>query len=362
MKANLTNLSRRSFLAGGASSLLLAACAPALKQTALGSPVNVPLPGNKRLKVIFHFGKHATVEDAKEITPILEEFKPHVVCPEGAFATEEKARKWEDDWLNNRFAPADEYGGALAKSLILSRVKRIFLLERFNQAKSDTTRASWGVFINKSSDSDDAFYAGLPEKVLEHYDKAVDAMVKSSVSRELEMKRVLSNFYGQLVQRYPELSKEPEVRVVVNCGGAHTPVFKAARKMGFGEVQRKMKAPYYFSAFLVPMRMATFGKQRKRDKDTLAREVLNFHYGNLVSDKTKSSDANTNAFVNLATKKLGFDTLQRVSKAVSSHSNPRSNEAIELALKAEGVPVPQSKAEVHAFLEKKLGPRRFTRD
>ncbi len=345
------NISRRGLLKGASASALLVACAPRIALQPRG-PVEAVLPGNKKIKIIFHFGAHGTAKHAEEVRPIVEKFKPHVFCPEAAFSTEEERRRGEDSYASGKLRTKREYDTALIKVLRDNKIPRLFYLERFEKQESEKTRELVNFAYSEYDLADSLFATGRPYDALNVFDSAIGSFSFVQKARESEVKRVLSKLHENLVKRYPELSREREIRVVVKYGSAHTPLYRAAKKLGFGELQRKMAMPTYFDLDLAALRAETFGLERKNDLDSLARQFISHAYTDILQDMGVNL-SNAAAFANQVAKKVNFQMFSRISKAVSLYRPRFLPGRLLNALNKEGLPVPQTKEEVHAFLKRR---------
>ncbi|MEW5955455.1 MAG: hypothetical protein AB1626_02865 [Candidatus Micrarchaeota archaeon] len=357
--------SRREFFkkAGAATALAgIAACARKLAE-----PIEIPV-GNKKLKIVFQFGKHETAVDARQLEPVLRDFKPHVVSVEW-WGVDKDAESFEKRIYSPLFNPDEEFAvsdfSREQHRLLKQYRPRIFVLERMVKEAIDN-------YVNWTAEGTIHAYAAIgamsmgdAQGVIDEYRQYLMAETKSNALREAQIKSALSDLHDSLTLRYPELAREKEIRIAVQYGSAHTPIYEHARRVGFGSVGRKMLTPAYYPATSAFVRRATFGKPQ----DYSDAEVARTFTADMLLQYAKqlgTNDNNSAAFGNLFAKKIGFDKFHRIFASVAAEPwqekgffDPRIWQA---AFAKHGVKLPASKEEVHAFLEKRIGRRRLAPD
>ncbi len=308
-------LSRRTFLKGtGASSLLsiLAACG-ALPRTTSRSPVELPLSGNRRIKLLFHFSSHGSEKDAQTIEPLLASFKPHIVCIENAGSTNSKADALEATFaLEKPFFFNRNYGG-LHRVFRKYGIRRVHVLERFNEKEADELEQLFyktGPFRNP--DPIGLFLFRQPQAAIDNFRQFLQLMKSGDIKREERVKQALSTLHKDLVAKFPELSSELEVRVVIRYGSAHTPLYKYARQSDFGAVDRRMAKPFYFSPLTTYLRRAAFGLSASEDDEVIAKTLL----GEIIFEHAYNlgvNPSNSAAYANLISKQISLEKFHRIS-------------------------------------------------
>ena len=384
-------ISRREFFKKAGAATALAAVLASARD--LSKPVEVPV-GNKKLKIIFNFGPHAKAADAMPLEPIMREFRPHVVCIELEATGENRAKRLEEKYYS--LPPEALSLGSFtdfvkAEREVLKKYRpTVFVLERFlSDELSDKVMALTRRQIDSSVAVDAALAAGDAGAAIRAHRELMQAEGEHVALRERGIKAILSNLHGSLVKRYPELAKEKEIRVVVRYGGAHTTLYQHARAVGFGGVERKVMTPLYFDPSTVAVRHALFGLPRKHSEVDVAR---NLAAGLLAvyAENLGANSSNSAAFGNLFAKKVNLDQVHRIvssgglrprlrtenpdpfrvlsEKAVREDAQlirqdaERYVEDLPVRFQREGIKLPESKQDIHAFLEKRVGPKRLALD
>ncbi|MFH1247502.1 MAG: twin-arginine translocation signal domain-containing protein [Candidatus Micrarchaeota archaeon] len=378
----MVDLSRRTFLKGvGVSALgLLAACAGLPSSTVRSTakpvamskkvsslaqppaPVEVLLPGNKRIKIAFQFSSHRDEKDGQMIGPLLDKHKPHVVCIENAFGDEKAARSLEADY-ELESAPMRPFYRGLFNTMRKKQVPHAYVLERESYPQDLASGFERFGLSRSNSIAHREFFLGGWENTLYLYREHLDKLeAKDNVNREEVAKKVIRNLYTSLVKRFPELEKEKEIRVAVKYGSAHTPLYAAARKAGFAEVTREIQKPLYFFPSEAHIRRATFNRPNSKGNgdEVIARTFMGDQLGFYAILDLDVNRSNAAAFGSLVSRKLTLRQFRRVSSRLAKlKSIPKESESYAVladALRKEGVTLPQSKEEVHAFLERKRIP------
>ncbi|MBI4406489.1 hypothetical protein HY571_01095 [Candidatus Micrarchaeota archaeon] len=355
-------LTRRQFL-GVSGSALLAACAPAIRR-APTKPVELPLPGNKRIKLLFSFGSHYTKKSAAEIKPLLSEFRPHVYVLETT-GSEQEAIETEEEYRKGHF-PIDDpeiglpllaFKQAEDKALMEAKVPRIFILERLTSQEQKEADEAADDFMTHEAKAFISFYSGNPMAAVSSYKRHLAAFNKLNLVREFRMRKVLSNFYNELVSRYPELARESEIRVVARYGSAHTSLYHfAKRRSGFSKVHRQFRSPHYFPLHEAELRRATLGLPPTTDHHELGKCFLVHVLYDHLRQKIEVGDSNIAAFSNTVLKRARFEDLEKVSRHIATYADPSNDEAIKGGFQQIGIKLPEIKEEIHAFLRRKRIP------
>ncbi len=355
------DISRRKFL-GISSASLLAACAPfALERR----KIEYKLPNNKRIKLVFQFGAHGSEKDAEEMRALLNKFKPHVVGIEHTGLHEQLAIEKEEEYKKTHrspYAPFEESSFGKQRFTVLSEtnVPRIFFMERFTLEQGATVL---GKIFDAGSFHDKAiqlFGRGRAAEAVEALRQGLELDIKSNKMREKHINNTLSNLHATLTKRFPELEREPEIRVVIRYGALHTPLFRQALKSGYGAAKREMKTPTYYLLGDALVRRATFGLPQKTDKNSLAQAFI----AGLIAFKTRGltrSLNNSAAFANLAARRFNYDDFVRISQRVAKQKEPLFI-AFEEAMKEEGVHIPRTKEELRTVLARKIGEKRVAEE
>ncbi len=351
--------SRRNFIRGSAAALF-AACAPRLAKRPT-KPVEFSIPGHKKLKVMFVFGPHGTAKDVEPLGQALRDFKPHVVCPESAFESGgESANKKENEfYVHSASTEGDEFETALRKELAKQK-PRIFLLERFQSRVANTAR--WDEHMREAlyvKVLNHFFVGRAPAQTLDGYRSYLKSLAGAQVEREKRIELFLSDFHRALTKRFPELASEKEIRVVINYGTSHTPIFKFSRSLGFGRVERRMHTkPVYYFPSNVYVRRVTFGlnaeNQLFSDED-VARYFLGSLLAHHASEVGSNLD-NASAFGNLLSRKLSLQHYNNISSffaGTRAHTEEERKNALVAAFAREGISLPSSKEGVHDFLKRR---------
>ncbi|NYZ75613.1 hypothetical protein H0O03_05115 [Candidatus Micrarchaeota archaeon] len=351
-------ISRRGFFKRVGAVTALAGIAAFARD--FSEPVEIPV-GNKKLKVIFNFGWHRKAADAMPLEPILRNFRPHVVCIEEMGFERKQAEQAEENFYSLQPKSGAFSAFSKAQHELLGKYRpKIYFLERFEPRETDEIFDLAGKQVN----SQEAAYAALDEGntdlALRQYREYLQASVKEVVRRESAIKSVLSRLHSSLVKRYPELAKEKEIRVVVRYGGAHTSLYKQARKIGFGGVERKMPTPAYYLPSEAFVRRSAFGLPQDFSDAEVARtitaEALSTYAKRLGTNLENSA-----AFGNLLGKKTNLGQFRRIFSEGIGKESDRSA-VMRTRFQQEGIKLPASTQEVHAFLEKRVGPKRLALD
>ncbi len=310
--------------------------------------------GNKRIKLVFRFAGHEVARDAEGIKPLLRDFDPHVVCLESLSTTRESARAIEEEHAAGKLRLESEHATTLHKLIREHSRARVFLLERYSYRDSQRVER----WHKESSDSANAagelFLAGHSREALNAYTKAICTVVKSDAFREKHVNKTISNLHKVLTCRFPELKKEKEIRVAVNFGSAHTPLYKHAVKRGFASVGRVMSS-YYFAAPHALARNATFGLRRKFNREEIAKALLASLF-TIYASNLGTSEGNANAFGNILARRFSLEEFHRISSGALDASTYFGNDdqrVFQEALASEGIALPNSREEVHDFLKKR---------
>ncbi|MDP3741738.1 MAG: hypothetical protein Q8R15_00310 [Candidatus Micrarchaeota archaeon] len=305
--------------------------------------------GNRKIRLVFNFGGHNSAADARAVAPVLKRFKPHVVCIEAAEGSDRVARALEVKYLRGEPMGDDSFNLALIKTLRKQGVQRIHLLERF----SDRAAEKYGKRMEEAKEVQasayDAFGNGNPDKAIMLHIRAIKLYSEAINDRETAIKLGLGNLHQVLSRKYPELASEGEIRVVVNYGAGHTPIYRSAKQMGFKEVTRAISLPHYYPLSGAQMRISSFGIQGKLTADDVARGMLASVIAK-AADRAGASISHANAFGNLAVKNVTLKQFRRMSSEVASTGN------FGRMLKKEGIPIPRSARQVRKFLQSKRIP------
>lgn len=337
-------------------SSLLAACAPRLIREP-AKPIELPLGDNRKIKVLFHFGSHGSADHARAVAPVLRDFKPHVVCLEDAFQSEEGARKIEGAFYQlPRERLSDFHAGI--RDLLEKDKPRVFILERFALKESRMGRVIRSDVESFRTKAVAAFLGGDSQQALYYYRGYWDIITHLNKKREKQIKDNLSKLHGLLTNRFPELAREREIRVVVNYGSVHTSIFKHALGVGFSEARRRMLKPAYFTPSHSYFRRGLFGLPVNSSDEEIARVFL----GDLIVDHFAGSGANpsnVSAFANILSRKFTLDQFRMVSQhlaQVKPKARGEVEKATHNAFALAGINLPTNKEEIHAFLEKRRIP------
>ena len=359
----------------------------------LSGPVELPV-GNKKLKVFFNLGPHATAANARKLEPIVRDFKPHVVCIELETTGENRAKQLEERYYSlppEKLSLGSFTDFVKAEQDVLRKYHpKVFVLERFlSEELFDKFIELTKRQIDSSVAVDTALAAGDAGAAIRAHRELIQAEGETAELRERGIKAILSDLHGSLVRRYPELANEKEIRVVVRYGGAHTTLYQHARTVGFSGVERKVMTPLYFDSSTVVVRHALFGLSRKHSDADVAK---NLAAGLLAvyAENLGANSGNSAAFGNLFAKKVNLDQFHQIlssgglrpqlrtaepdpwnvlsQEAVRQEAQSISQDAerytrdLPALFQREGIKLPASKQEVHAFLEKKIGRRRLAPD
>ncbi len=203
--------------------------------------------------------------------------------------------------------------------------------------------------------------------------------IVANVSREKVAKATIRNLYDSLIVRFPELEKEKEIRVAVKYGAVHTSLYRQAKRAGFTSVEREIQTPLYYFPSEAYIRRGTFKRNKwKLNKVTGSSEKTNAIW---PSVKNKDEDiartfmgdqlalhahlnlgvnrSNSGAFGNLASRGISLTKFRRISSRLAKTKPTTSEEQgtfLVDALRKEGIKVPQTKEEIHSFLEKRRIP------
>ncbi len=326
---------------------------------------------NKRIRVIFQFGRHKTQQDALKIEPLLEKFKPHVFCMENAGSTEANARAGEEFFLKGQLRGGDPFTAGI-QQILRKHVDRVFTIEKLPEKDADWIRHNSIVREKKRKAAIREFLAGQSESAVEQYRQFIELGVREDKTREEIIKSTLSNFHDLLLRRFPELEKENEIRVVVYYGATHTPIYRHAKSSGFAEVKREMEKPYYFALRSAIIRGATFSRlardratgartriwpPRRDSNEDIARALLGEVLGKHASAQGVSY-LNGSVFGNLFAKKVSLEQFHRISTNVGKFSGNYGaiGPPLQTALEVEKMSLPMSKEEVHRFLRNQKIP------
>ncbi len=347
----MAKITRREFLkAGGVAGAL------GLGGWLLGRGIRsrVVTSANKRLKVLFHFGAHSTPEQAEEAVLTVMNFKPHVVCPEHAFATEQEARETEKMYYHPNIRFYSPHADALRDALVQLGKPKIFVLERFTPEqgrhlldldnRSDANRGAARLM----------FLLGNPAKAIEMFRQHLQDWTELHMERENAIKRILSDFHRRLVERYPDLAREKEIRVVVSYGSAHTPLYMHGKNSGFGQVTRYVPAPTYFISSDAHVRRATFGKKPKYGDEEVAQALLS-EVLTIRAMQQGAGNSNAAAFGNIAARRFSLADIANLSREMGRDFVGRRT-VFERHLQQRGIPFPASAEQVRDFLRKKRIP------
>lgn len=310
-------------------------------------PVTIRFPGSGNVRLLFHFSPHATAQDANGLDPVMKEFKPHVLCIEEGLAYEEEAQRVEAFFsARNKYAKYDdEYEEALHQ-VIRKHKPRVFVLERFPLEESLELTKLHPSLVKAA----DAFFKGKPEQALSEAREALEKYAAQTRRREEHIAKKLTNIRELLVARFPELSKEKELRVVVKYGTAHTSLYAHATKQGM-TAGRAISTPYYFPTFQALVRKYIFEKEAKANNEELARALV----GDVISARLRKigvGGSNRAAFANLVVRNLSIEQFRNISDAIR-RSNKKLSTAIEDSLTEHGIPIPITKYGVHKFLRQR---------
>ncbi len=318
----------------------------------------VRLPGNKRINVLFHFSDDTSPDDAAKIEPLLQKFKPHVVCIETSGTSEQEALAIEDSFAQGNPKEYTEY--RMVFNELIKRYKpRIFALERLDKKEAASIEMDRMAVQGSALAAEGAFYDGNPDKAIANFYHTLIIDRQVNATREARAKEAISDLHRHLASRFPELNHEKELRVLVQYTKMHTPIYKHAKTVGFGNVRRVMETPTYFDLPHKLMREYTFGK-RDVNQELTQEEVAQNLLGALLTNHALSLDANNSnsaAFGNLLSHKITVDQFNRICKKFSE-VNQRHGAAkgMQAALGKEGIHLPMTKEEVHAWLKKRKVP------
>lgn len=320
-------------------------------------PIEVKLPGNKKIEVVFRLAPHHRNIPDKEFGTVVKKVKPHVVCLEAALETHKKAVEFEEHY---RKGPINEEGQNAHTRHILevlrrNKVERVFSLERLvDEKKADELLR--GFFDSNRSEylADGFFLRGDPYTAINFFTESVKYMIEVQPFREAEVKRVMSRLYEHLIKRYPELAKEKSIRVVIKYGGLHTHLYEAAKKQGFGSVKRSQEKPTYFDWNSALQRAACFGLPVKTDRNTMARTMLASLIIEAIREKTGIDVYTANAFSNSLTRRIDFKEFSRICELVAERFYSGDSQLpFWEGMKKAGYYLPETKAEVEDYLRKK---------
>ena len=318
------------------------------------------MQNNRDVKVFFHFTDHATEKDADQVGESIEKFKPHVLCMETAGTSEQIATEVETEFAkpNPLFFDRDPYYEKLHKIARVAKA-RVFVPERFSEniaAEINRQRQKDGQL---QAEALNEFTTGNSEVALAKYHEHLEENSRNAVTREEEIKQIISNLHQHLVGKFPELEHEPEIRVLFTYGAGHTPLVMHARKSGFKTVEKKSPAPYSFSQSTTYARQQTFNKPKKYSEVEIARGLL----GNVIAihaNRTSTGFSNANQYAHTMVKRATLAQFRAISKQLKeevTRENPRTTEhatqIMQTVFERNGLKIPQTATEITNAMQKR---------
>ncbi len=302
---------------------------------------------NKKIRVVFQFGEHRTEQSADALEPLMANFKPHVLALENANKTEAEAREIE------KRHSAGIFGNPFAKRAgeIMARHNAVpLMLERIDPKTSADIAKAFNLFNIATRIANTAFSYGNAERTIKYQKSALAQMAIMNTLRERAIHETLRKLYKISTQRYPHLKKEPEIRVVVGYGIAHTGIFINAHKLGFGEIKRDIKTPTYFDRSTALTRQAIFGKPVNLSDHEIAKDYLaGIITGYLLHNKIIGFE-NAGVIANHLVKRIDLASFKRICTLKKANIKP-----IE-ALEWEEITVPKTREDAIEFLKKRHIP------
>ncbi len=323
-----------------------------------------PIGGNHLLDVVFQFRPHRHARDAESLDKLVKKFRPHVLCIEAAHASEAHAREIEEVHSQDSPLQLKHYTDFQKAEHGIARKHKlpVAVLERFPKYKSRELVELSLLSDEKQLESRNAFFEGNEEEALQLVREVVDIENRYNLTREKEVNRHVSRLYEFLVKRFPEFKRKDKIKVLVRYGPAHTQLYSHAKKSDFALLKRDVEVPIYFPPLVVEARRELFGLPRRKDDAELARLIL----ATEITEHAYLAGVNAMnsvAFGNLLAKRFTLEQFRRICKRFSVvNQRHGAAKAMQEALKQEGIKLPMTREEVHAWLEKRIGKKRMARD
>lgn len=316
-------------------------------------------PDNKRIKLVFHFGSHVTKEHGADIEPLLKKYRPQVVCTELAAKSETDAREFEDLYYLSKLRPLQghkQYMEALRDVLRRNGRPRVFSLERFSDRESKEINEKFNALLKKGKNR--LFISGKSSEAISDYRNTLESFAELTRRRNREIKRVMTNLHGEVVSRFPELSREKKLTILVRYGTAHAPIFNHALAGGFGEVIGKVPELASVMRYEDPSLAFAFNLEFNLPRDESDAEIARLLLTRgLASAAERCGVGYYNAilFSVESVKHITLGQFKQLSSLISQYiaSGKTEKQALRDAHATQNIIYPQSKEEVYEFLRQK---------
>ncbi len=360
--------SRRKFLLLGGAVAAGAGLAALLRRSGIkpsAEPASVPertaavfKPDNSRIRLVFQFENHGTREHGVSIEPLLKKYRPQVVCRELAAKSETNARHFEDIFYSRKID--DPYYGAFQDVLRRNGKPRVFSLERFSDRESKEINEKFKVLLQQPT-SFRLFMVGKSSEAISEFRQYLEGVAELQHRRNSEVNRVMSKLHAELVSRFPELSKEKKLTVLVRYGTAHAHILNHALGAGFGEVVGKMPEPALAVRKLHPHDVFSIRREWNLPRDESDGEIARLLLTNALTGIALHHGVEFEDAIWFSAESVKHITLgqfKQLSALTSQHiaSGKKEMQAIRAALATHNIIYPLSKEEVHEFLRQKRIP------
>ncbi len=304
---------------------------------------------NGSIKLGLDFGSHDGTTSAAGFGAAISKFKPHVVCYESGFTSEEDARAFDNAFSSSRQLPQGlpPFAYTFHSELKRHNITRTYALDRLTRDQSKLS-----ILLDEEKEREKAAVVamckGKPEEAIVHYRKMLSLSVKYQRARDASTKAILQTLRTRLIAHYPELKTEPEIRVLVRYGVMHHGSLKEfAQREGEFKSVVDYTAPYSLSLYEEVQSDAIRGKRISADDDAVAKHLVEF----ALWDHALSlgvSHSNSGTFAKTFARRFDFEQFKVLSKRMASLLPGASRPSHLVKVMPE---VPDTRERIYDFLQ-----------
>ncbi|MFH0713186.1 MAG: hypothetical protein V1722_01505 [Candidatus Micrarchaeota archaeon] len=305
--------------------------------------------GGDKHKFLFYFSPHRDIRDVRHLFPIVEQFKPHVVCIEHAHSTLDEAKLVESMLTISPHLIGDSYHAGVYAVTRPFRPK-VIVLERFDPQEAKRIEELYAAADEMDSQVMNLFYDGKLADATKLLRESLTKRTEATLVRERFVKDALHALPETVASRFPDLASQKQLRVLVAYGGTHSSIFSSASEQD-RQKERFITKPNYLSAIDAHLRRASFRRPSKLSEAALGKSLANIilamHVATLGVNRS-----NANAFGCTMAKNINTSRLQAVSQELEKLNGVKMSDVgrLRLAFKKSGVVIPRTKLGVHSFL------------
>lgn len=247
----------------------------------------MPLP---KLRIILSYGPHGSEHNARHIPAILEKYKPHLYCTEiGSLAADkiprfersyEAYRETDDEVLLTMISilpiGREQFKTAEILALKKSPKTRLWFLEHHDAETARKLDDAYNYVFWEINAGNRQFNRGSLGNAELRYAKAIKRRLPIDLLHEEHIIDNAKNALPEILEKYPELENEEEIRVLARLGDAHTKPYTSLHGLKGITVERVFDTPPVYEPGEQWIRRSKFRKKPEEldlDKETLAKDI-----------------------------------------------------------------------------------------